>query len=263
MLMNKICFQLKNPEAANTMLRASVDVLPEVLMTKAFEDSRTIEVEFDENDISNERASQARVLHQIISTIGEWKIVGPRCIGHGYANKKHHSEDYAHMELVDTPAFGPMWRCFQIWCQETLGYFDCHHMRFQDFHSLVQKGSINSSKKHPYLTDTITKNIRQAAKTFGFGDQQRSLEVMASRNKTLLEKVQNLQKEIDERSMQLSDVKIQLADLEILPKVSDELFRFLASINFQDQSIKDQKEFLRLMSQLKAELKRVGIGSND
>lgn len=48
-----------------------------------------------------------------------------------------------------------------------------------------------------------------------------------------------------------------------LSKASDAMFRFLSGLDFQDHPIRDQREFIKLMSELKTELKKIGIGSHD
>lgn len=70
---------------------------------------------------------------------------------------------------------------------------------------------------------------------------------------TYLQKVnQSITKEINE-----------LSKLKNLPSATDEMFRFLAGLNIQDRSISEQREFLRLMRNMKEALQVAGIGSKD
>lgn len=64
-------------------------------------------------------------------------------------------------------------------------------------------------------------------------------------------------------SRELTEAKNRLFELKDLPKVADTMFRFLAGVDFSDHSIADQRQFLELMSSLKIELNRAGIGSRD
>jgi hypothetical protein len=63
---------------------------------------------------------------------------------------------------------------------------------------------------------------------------------------------------------QLANKEItELSKLKALPKVADNMFRFLAGLNMQDHSLADQKEFLKQMRELKEALLAAGIGSRD
>lgn len=55
----------------------------------------------------------------------------------------------------------------------------------------------------------------------------------------------------------------ELSKLNGLPLVADEMFRFLAGLNMQDRSVSEQREFLRLMRNMKEALQASGIGSKD
>lgn len=113
--------------------------------------------------------------------------------------------------------------------------------------------------------------LRQAVKPISFSATP--IEQRGPKNQALQAEVETLKKENNDLRVALHDQRKELGkrthELEVtrptatLTTVADEMFRFLAGVNFQDHSIAEQKKYLELMSKLRNALQCSGIGSSD
>ncbi len=96
---------------------------------------------------------------------------------------------------------------------------------------------------------------------------QKQINQLTAKGDELANKLEANTKQYEEEYEKWADIRQELEqelqNLKRLPTASDAMFRFLAGINMQDHSTSEQKEFLRLMRELKEALQVAGIGSKD
>lgn len=291
MIHDKICFQMIDQTAVNECRK--LIMLSRFPITLTTPSENVLEIEFD----SSSDASQAMEIYRCLTSIGDWQVVGPRCLGTGLLDSPTHKYKDHHMEFVTAgrSMTHGSWRCFLPGCMQTLDYSNTPYMTFRDLRALVLQGSkpiwnranpeedsrdirFELQKKVQYL-EKETKNLSGVISSYEQYhhkyqidiEHQNFLQKRVQFLETELERSKNdakklfgeLRQDHDRLSTKLAIAYRQIANLNDLSKSADALFRFLASIDFQDHAVSDQRKLLELMSNIKVELKKTGIGSLD
>lgn len=187
-----------------------------------------------------------------------WQVCGPRCTG-----SVLHSED--NLVMLYSPVTDT-WRCYQRGCGKLIPISETNLLSFREVQALFKQAHIQNAQE----AGTKPAGVPALRKQQFIQQQQSSETVMALGLLQVHDEIvypPNLINELNEKIVRLkeSEEKLRLENQKFfdLRKTSDSMFRFLAGINFQDHSTKEQKEFMENMRELRLALNKLGIGSSD
>lgn len=212
----------------------------------------------------------ALTIYTFLQEAKGWMVCGPECPNRLFVT---HTADNEHTIVANGPTrlYDQVWKCTQASCGASIPVANEKYSTYEDFSQAVRKAreELTPDNAPAELSGRQIKAIdnpaprgraaRIASKTPNFTDVpeiQKAVDAKKSLQEELAATIDKLHNAEDT----LEKINSKVEYLVALSKKAEEFFRFLAGVNFQDHSIKEQKEMERHMRELQISLYVVGFG---
>lgn len=217
----------------------------------------------------------ALTIYTFLQEAKGWMVCGPTCPN--YLNIVH-TVDNEHMITASGPTrlYDQVWRCTQASCGASISVTNEKYSTYEDFSQAVRKAreELTPDYAPTELSGRQIKAIdnpapraraaRIAGKTPNFSDALGYVgqiqKAVDDAKKPLQEELAATIEKLHNAEDTLKKINSEVEYLVALSKKAEEFFGFLAGVNFQDHSIKEQKEIERHMRELQISLNVVGFG---